>query len=179
MYYTILYRILQKPQELEKGVSLILKGLREVEVDLSSLEVLLVNFLKKYGDYDVAKFSSSQKITRDAHQDLFSVAQHRLHDANEDKVKMDKRLAELQKFLERADKELVAWTSKKKKTIFLIEEHQKKLSKNEKSVTNIEGEIHSLEKISPLSETETIDLAKLMEIAETSRLQILGHKLFP
>ncbi|KAM3284295.1 hypothetical protein P3S67_023094 [Capsicum chacoense] len=91
---------------------------------------------------------------------------------------MDKHLAEFQKVLERADKELVAWTSKTKKTILLIEEHQKKLSKNQESVTNIEGEIHALEKISPLSKTETKELAKLKEIAETSRLQILGHKLF-
>ncbi|PHT34168.1 hypothetical protein CQW23_25968 [Capsicum baccatum] len=65
-------------------------------------------FFKKYGDYDVAKFSSSQKITRDAHQELLSVAQHHLHAANEDKVKIDKHLAELQKVLERAKKELVA-----------------------------------------------------------------------
>ncbi|KAM3247120.1 hypothetical protein P3L10_008887 [Capsicum annuum] len=167
-------------KELEKGVSIILKGLREVDVvDLSSLEVLLADFLKKYGDYDVAKFSSSQKITRDAHQKLLSVVQHRLHAVNEDKVKMDKHLAGLQKVLERAEKELVAWTSKKKKTIFLIEEHQKKLFKKQESVTNIEGEIHALDKISPLSETETKELAKLKEIAETSHLQILGHKFFP
>ncbi|KAF3638932.1 hypothetical protein FXO38_08850 [Capsicum annuum] len=146
---------------------------------LVSSEVLLADFFKKYGDYDVGKFSSSQKITRDAHQELLSVVQHRLHTENEDKVKMHKCLAELQKVLERAEKELVAWTLKKKKTILLIEEHQKKLSKNQESVTNIEGEIHALKKISPLSESETKELAKLKKIAETSRLQILGHKLFP
>ncbi|PHT50374.1 hypothetical protein CQW23_10121 [Capsicum baccatum] len=108
-----------------------------------------------------------------------SVVQNHLHAANEDKVKMNKRLAELQKILERANKELVARTSNKKKIILLIEEHQKKLSKNQESVTNIEDRIHTLEKICPLSETETNELAKLREIAETSRLQILGHNSFP
>ncbi|PHT68748.1 hypothetical protein T459_28235 [Capsicum annuum] len=166
--------------ELEKGVALILKGLQEVNViDLSSLEVLLVDFFKKHRNYDVAKLSSSQKITRDAHQELLSVAKKCLHTANDDKVKMDQHLGELQKVLERVEKELAAWTSKKKKTILLIEEHQKKLSKNQETITNIEGEIHALEKSSPLSETETKELAKLKEIAKTSRLQILGHKLFP
>ncbi|KAM3282158.1 hypothetical protein P3S67_025803 [Capsicum chacoense] len=42
-----------------------------------------------------------------------------------------------------------------------------------------ESEIHVLNKISPLSEIETKELAKLKEIAETSLLQILGHKFFP
>ncbi|PHT29337.1 hypothetical protein CQW23_31063 [Capsicum baccatum] len=121
----------------------------------------------------------SMEITRDAHQEFLSVAQHYLHAVNEDKVKIGKRKAELQKVLERADKELVAWTSKKKKTILLIDEHQKKFSKNQESVTNILGEIHALEKISLLSETETKELAKLKEITETSLLEILGHKLFP
>ncbi|KAF3661326.1 hypothetical protein FXO37_12975 [Capsicum annuum] len=166
--------------ELEKGVALILKGLQEVNVvDLSSLEVLLADFFKKHRNYDVVKLSSSQKITRDAHQELLSVAKKCLHTANDDKVKMDQHLGELQKVLERVEKELAAWTSKKKKTILLIEEHQKKLSKNQETITNIEGEIHALEKSSPLSETETKELAKLKEIAKTSCLQILGHKLFP
>ncbi|KAF3674663.1 hypothetical protein FXO38_05119 [Capsicum annuum] len=42
-----------------------------------------------------------------------------------------KASGELQKSLARAEKELEAWTSKKKKTISLIEEHQKKLSRNQ------------------------------------------------
>ncbi|PHT65246.1 hypothetical protein T459_29671 [Capsicum annuum] len=61
-------------------------------------------FFKKHGDYDVEKVSSSQKITRDAHQELLSIAQQRLHAANE----IDQRLGELQKILERAEKELEA-----------------------------------------------------------------------
>ncbi|PHU22628.1 hypothetical protein BC332_07735 [Capsicum chinense] len=120
-------------------------------VNLSSLEALLADFLKKYGYYDVAKFSSSQKISRDAHQELIHVVQQHIHPTNKDKVKMDNHLAELQKVLERAEKKLVAWTSKKKKIVLLIEEHQKKLSKNQESVTNIKEEIHALDKIIPLS----------------------------
>ncbi|PHU25533.1 hypothetical protein BC332_03865 [Capsicum chinense] len=71
-------------------------------VDFYSLEVLLTDIFKKYGGYDIAKFSGFQKITRNAHQELLSVMQHHLHAANEDKVKMDKHLAELQKVLDRA-----------------------------------------------------------------------------
>ncbi|KAH0781636.1 hypothetical protein KY290_001234 [Solanum tuberosum] len=55
-------------KELEAGVALNLKGLREVNIiNLSPLEVLLEDFFKKHRDYDVARLSTSQKITRDSH----------------------------------------------------------------------------------------------------------------
>ncbi|KAK6803090.1 hypothetical protein RDI58_000874 [Solanum bulbocastanum] len=88
---------------------------------------------------------------------------------------------QLQNVLTRAEKELKVWTSKKKKTISLIEDHQKKLSENHENhetITNHEDEIHAIEKIIPLSETKIKELAKLKEDAETSRHQILSHKLF-
>ncbi|KAH0642041.1 hypothetical protein KY290_033644 [Solanum tuberosum] len=62
-------------KELEAGVALLLKELREVNIiNLSPLEVLLDNFFKKHRDYDVARLSTSQKITRDSHQELLSAA---------------------------------------------------------------------------------------------------------
>ncbi|MCD7445856.1 hypothetical protein HAX54_015580 [Datura stramonium] len=89
---------------LEKGVSLILKGLWEVIIiDLSPLEVLLEDFFKR-GDYDAVRLSTSQKITRDSHQELLSAIQQRLHTVNEEKIKADKHLGELQKVLARAKK---------------------------------------------------------------------------
>ncbi|MCD9639445.1 hypothetical protein HAX54_023996 [Datura stramonium] len=165
-------------KELKKGVALILKGLWEVNIiDLSPLEVLFEDFFKNRGDYDATRFSISHKITRDSHQEFLSAAQQRLHTANEEKIKVDKYLGELQKVLERAEKELPGL--QRRKRLSLIEEHQKKLSKNQESITNSEDEIHTINKISPLSETEIKELAKLKEDAETSRHQILSHKLFP
>ncbi|KAH0713698.1 hypothetical protein KY289_009657 [Solanum tuberosum] len=148
-------------------------------INLSPLEVLLEDFFKKHRDYDAARLSTSQKITRDSHQELLSAAQQCLDTANEERINMDKWLEELQKVLARAEKELKVWTSKKKKTISLIEDHQKRLSKNQETITNREDEIHAIEKIIPLSETEIKELAKLKEEAETSRHQILSHELFP
>ncbi|MCD9638738.1 hypothetical protein HAX54_022877, partial [Datura stramonium] len=113
--------------------------------------VLLDDFFKKYGDYDVARLSTSQKITRDSHQELIFTMQLRLHTANEEIIKVEKHLGELQKVLTRVEKELEAWTSKKKKTMTLIEEHQKKLSKNQGCITTTQDEIHAFEKISPLT----------------------------
>ncbi|MCD7459253.1 hypothetical protein HAX54_040453 [Datura stramonium] len=47
-------------KELEKGIALILKGLREVNIiDLSPLDVLLEDFFKKHGDYDAARLFTS------------------------------------------------------------------------------------------------------------------------
>uniref|UniRef100_M1DQG1 Uncharacterized protein n=1 Tax=Solanum tuberosum TaxID=4113 RepID=M1DQG1_SOLTU len=78
-------------KELEAGVALILKGLREVNIiNLSPLEVLLEDFFKKHKDYDVARLSTSQKITRDSHQELLSAAQQCLDTANEERINMDK-----------------------------------------------------------------------------------------
>ncbi|KAH0765303.1 hypothetical protein KY290_001262 [Solanum tuberosum] len=167
-------------KELVAGVAMILKGLRGVNIiNLSPLEVLLEEFFKKNRDYDAARLSTSQKITRDSHQELLSTAQQCLDTANEERINMDKRLEELQKVLARAEKELKVWTSKKKKTISLIEDHQKRLSKNQETITNREDEIHAIEKIIPLSEIEIKELAKLKEEAETSRHQILSHELSP
>ncbi|KAH0696636.1 hypothetical protein KY290_014018 [Solanum tuberosum] len=167
-------------KELEAGVALILKGLREVNIiNLSPLEVLLEDFFKKHRDYDVARLFTSQKITRDSHQELLSAAQQCLDTANEERINMDKQLEELQKVLTRAEKELKVWNSKKKKTVSLIEDHQNRLSKNQETITNREDEIHAIEKIIPLSETEIKELGKLKEEAETSRHQILSHELFP
>ncbi|KAH0697977.1 hypothetical protein KY289_015459 [Solanum tuberosum] len=154
--------------------------LREVNIiNLSPLEVLLEDFFKKHRVYDVARLSTSQKITRDSHQELLSAAQQCLDTVNEEIINMDKQLEELQKVRTRAEKELKVWTSKKKKTISLIEDHQKRLSKNQETITNREDEIHAIEKIIPLSETEMKELAKLNDEAETSRHQILSHELFP
>uniref|UniRef100_M1DDM3 Uncharacterized protein n=1 Tax=Solanum tuberosum TaxID=4113 RepID=M1DDM3_SOLTU len=133
---------LENLKELEAGVAMILKGVREVNIiNLSPLEVLLEDFFKKHRDYDAARLSTSQKITRDSHQELLSAAQQCLDTANEERINMDKRLEELQKVLTRAEKELKVWTSKKKKTISLIEDHQKRLSKNQETITNREVEI--------------------------------------
>lgn len=166
-------------KELEMGVALILKGLREVNiVNLSPLEALFEEFFKKHGAYDFARLSTSQKITRDSHQELLFAAHQCLSTVNQEKVKIDKHLVELQKVLTRTEKELEAWTSKKKKTVSLIEEHRKRLAENQKSITNKEDEIHAIEKISPLSEVELKELAKLKENVETSRQQILSHKFF-
>ncbi|KAH0672891.1 hypothetical protein KY290_025173 [Solanum tuberosum] len=89
-------------------------GLREVNIiNLSLLEVLLEDFFKKHGDFDVARLSTSQKITRDSHQELLSAAQQCLETANEETVNMEKQFEELQKVLTRAEKDLKAWTSKK------------------------------------------------------------------
>ncbi|KAH0722598.1 hypothetical protein KY290_005250 [Solanum tuberosum] len=167
-------------KELEAGVALILKGLREVNIiNVSPLEVLLEDFFKKHRDYDVARLSTSQKITRYSHQELLSVAQQCLDTTNEERINMDKQLEELQNVLTRAEKEPKVWTSKKKKTISLIEDHQKRLSKIQETITNREDGIHAIEKIIPLSETEIKELAKLKEEAETSCHQILSHELFP
>ncbi|KAK6777442.1 hypothetical protein RDI58_024159 [Solanum bulbocastanum] len=83
-------------KELEAGVAMILKGLREVNIiNLSPLEVLLEDFFKKHRDYDVARLSTSRKITRDSHQELLSAAQQCLDTANEERINMDKQLEEL------------------------------------------------------------------------------------
>ncbi|KAK4706251.1 hypothetical protein R3W88_034196 [Solanum pinnatisectum] len=167
-------------KELEAGVALILKGLREVNIiNPSPLDVLLEDFFKKHGDYDVARLSTSQKITRDSHQELISAAQQCLDTANEERINMEKQFVELQKVLRRAEKELKVWTSKKKKTISLIEDHQKRLCQNQETITNREDEIHAIEKIILLLETEIKELAKLKEDVETSLHKILSHKLFP
>ncbi|KAK4718116.1 hypothetical protein R3W88_016454 [Solanum pinnatisectum] len=167
-------------QELETGVALILKGLREVNIiNLSPLEVLLEDFFKKHRDYDVARLSTSQKITRYSHQKLLSAAQQCLDTVNEERINMDKQLEELQKVLTRAEKEIKVWTSKKKKTTSLIEDHQKRLSENQETITKREDEIHAIEKFIALSESEIKELAKRKEDTETSRHQILSHKLFP
>ncbi|KAK6793753.1 hypothetical protein RDI58_007206 [Solanum bulbocastanum] len=92
---------------------------------------------------------------------------------------MDIQLEELQKVLTRTEKEIKMWTSKKKKTSSLIEDHQKRLSENQETITKHEDEIHAIEKIILLSESEIKELAKLKEDAETSRHQILSHKPFP
>ncbi|KAK4737612.1 hypothetical protein R3W88_001309 [Solanum pinnatisectum] len=91
---------------------------------------------------------------KDSHQELLSAAQQCLDTANEERINMDKQLEELQKVLTRAEKELKVWTSKKKKTISLIEDHQKRLFENQETITNREDEIHAIEKIIPLSEIE-------------------------
>ncbi|KAH0729707.1 hypothetical protein KY290_000840 [Solanum tuberosum] len=78
-------------KELEAGVALILKVLREVNiVNLSPLEVLLEDSFKNHRDYHVAGLSTSQKITRDSHQELLSAAQQCLDTANEERINMDK-----------------------------------------------------------------------------------------
>ncbi|KAH0669923.1 hypothetical protein KY285_024062 [Solanum tuberosum] len=65
--------------------------LREVNIiNLSLLEVLLEDFFKKHGDFDAARLSTSQKITRDSHKELLSAAQQCLETANEEKVIMEK-----------------------------------------------------------------------------------------
>ena len=62
---------LENLKELEIGVASILNGLREVYIiNLNPLEVLLEDYFKKHRDYDVARPSTSQKITRDSHQEL-------------------------------------------------------------------------------------------------------------
>ncbi|MCD9638958.1 hypothetical protein HAX54_023181, partial [Datura stramonium] len=99
-------------------------------------------------------------ITRDSYQELLSTVQQRLHTVNEEKIKVDKHLGELQKVLPQVEKGLDAWTSKKKKTTTLIEERQKKLSENQESATTIEDEIYANEKISSLFETKIKELAK-------------------
>ncbi|KAG5606521.1 hypothetical protein H5410_028013 [Solanum commersonii] len=121
--------------------------------DVSKDSVLLEDFFKKHGYFDVARLSTSQKITRDSHQELLSAAQQCLETTNEEKVNMEKQLEELQKVLTRSEKDLKAWTSKKKKTISLIEDHQKRLYENDETSTKCEDEIHAIEKIIPLSET--------------------------
>ncbi|MCD9561086.1 hypothetical protein HAX54_020046 [Datura stramonium] len=137
-----------KDAEKSVGVVPFCSGLREVNIiDLSPLEILLEDVFKKCGDYDVARLSTSLKITRNSHQEFLSAAQHFLHTANEDKIKVDKHLGELQKILARVEKELEVWTSKKKKTLSLIEEHQKKMSKNQESIINSEDEVHAIKKI--------------------------------
>ncbi|KAK4345180.1 hypothetical protein RND71_035356 [Anisodus tanguticus] len=108
-------------------------------------------FFKKYGDYDVVRSSSSQKMNRDSHQELLSAAQ-RLHTAIEEKFKMNKRLGELQIVLAKTEKKLEVLTTKKKKTTSFIDEHQKKLSRNQESITSTKDEIHTIEETSPLSE---------------------------
>ncbi|KAG5576232.1 hypothetical protein H5410_056366 [Solanum commersonii] len=134
------------------GVALIHKGLREVNIiNLSPLEVLLEEFFKKHRDYDVARLSTSQKITRDSHQELLSPTQQCLDTVNEERISMDKQL----------------------------EEFQKKVSENQETTTKHEDEIHAIEEIIPLSEPELKELAKLKEDAKTSCHQILSHKLFP
>uniref|UniRef100_A0A3Q7EG81 Uncharacterized protein n=1 Tax=Solanum lycopersicum TaxID=4081 RepID=A0A3Q7EG81_SOLLC len=164
-------------KDLEIGFALILNGLRQVDfINLNPLEVLLEDFLKKHRDYDVARQSTSQKIRRDSHQELLSAAQQGLNTANEERINMEKHLEGLQKVFARAEKELKVWTSKKKKTISLIEDHQKRLSQNQKIITNREDEIHAIEKIVPLPEIEIKELDKLKKDAETSLHQILRHK---
>ncbi|KAH0713629.1 hypothetical protein KY289_009588 [Solanum tuberosum] len=69
-------------------------------------QVLLEEFFKKHRDYDVARLSTSQKITRDSHQELLSPAQQCLDTVNEERISMDKQLEELQKVLTRAKKEI-------------------------------------------------------------------------
>ncbi|WMV08432.1 hypothetical protein MTR67_001817 [Solanum verrucosum] len=82
---------LKNLKELEAGVALILKVLREVNiVNLFPLEVLLEDSFKKHRDYHVAGRSTSQKITRDSHQELLSAAQQCLDTANEERTNMDK-----------------------------------------------------------------------------------------
>ncbi|WMV13469.1 hypothetical protein MTR67_006854 [Solanum verrucosum] len=68
--------------------------------------VLLEDIFKKHGDYDAARLSTSQKVTTYSHQELLSVAQQCLDTADEERVKMDKHLEELQKVLTRAEREL-------------------------------------------------------------------------
>ncbi|TMW85886.1 hypothetical protein EJD97_022331, partial [Solanum chilense] len=58
-------------KELEIGVASILNGLQEDDIiNLNPLEVLLEYFFKKHKEYDVSRLSTSQKITRDSHQEL-------------------------------------------------------------------------------------------------------------
>ncbi|KAJ8534983.1 hypothetical protein K7X08_016711 [Anisodus acutangulus] len=106
---------------------------------------------QKHGDYDVVRSSTSQKMNRDSHQELLSAAQ-RLHTATEEKIKRNKRLGELQIILAKTEKELEVLTTKKKKTTSFIDEHQKKLFRNQESITATEDEIHTIEETSPLSE---------------------------
>ncbi|KAG5619644.1 hypothetical protein H5410_004862 [Solanum commersonii] len=124
--------------------------------DISSdVDVLLEDLFKKHGDYDAVRLSTSQKVTRYSHQELLSAAQQCLDTADEERVKMDKHLEELQKVLTRAEKELKVWTSKKKKAISLIEEHQKRLSENQETITNHEDEIHVIDKMPLLEKKST------------------------
>ncbi|MCD9560391.1 hypothetical protein HAX54_019062 [Datura stramonium] len=86
-----------------------IRWLREVNIiDLSPLEVLLEDFFKKFGDYDAARLSTSHKIGRDSHQELLTAAQQHFRTANEEKIKVDKNLGDLQKVLAKAEKELEA-----------------------------------------------------------------------
>ncbi|KAJ8556355.1 hypothetical protein K7X08_023113 [Anisodus acutangulus] len=116
----------QEPQIVGKRCCLrILKGNQEVDVtDITPLEVLFEKFFKKHGDYDVVRSSTSQKMTRDSHQELLSAAQ-RLHTATKEKIKMNKRLGELQFVLAKTENELEVLTAKKKKTTLFIDEQQK------------------------------------------------------
>ncbi|PHT59388.1 hypothetical protein CQW23_01751 [Capsicum baccatum] len=105
----------QKPQGVGERCCSDSLRVQEVNIiDLFSLEVLLYDFFNKHEDYDVAKFSSPQKITGDSHRELLSAAQEHLYTINEDKVKIDKHLGDLQKVHVRAEKELEAWAFKKK-----------------------------------------------------------------
>ncbi|KAH0743195.1 hypothetical protein KY290_031188 [Solanum tuberosum] len=122
----------------------------EPQKTISSFKLSYISGMWRSLYYDVARLSTSQKITRDSHQELLYAAQQCLDTTNE-----------------------------KKKTISLIEDHQKRLFGNQETITNREDEIHAIEKIIPLSKTEIKGLAKLKKDVETSRHQILSHKLFP
>ncbi|KAK4707006.1 hypothetical protein R3W88_033445 [Solanum pinnatisectum] len=137
-------------QPLEAGVVLIHKGFRKLtSSNLSPLKVLLEDFFKKHGDYDATRLSTPQKVTKDSHQELFSATQQ---------------------FLDTANEEEVIWTNTWKSF--------KKMSKNKETIIIHEDEIHAIEKLIPLLEIEIKEPAKLKEDAETSRHQILIHKLF-
>ncbi|KAK4364296.1 hypothetical protein RND71_015654 [Anisodus tanguticus] len=167
------------PQELEKDVAWILKGNQEVDVtDITPLDVLFEKFFKKHGDYDVVRSSTSQKMTRDSHQELLSAEKQRLHTATKEKIKMNNRLGELQIVLAKTENELEVLTAKKKKTTLFIDEQQKKLSRNKESITTTEDEVHTIERTSPFSEEEVEELAKLKEEVETTRQEILSFKTF-
>ncbi|KAH0650406.1 hypothetical protein KY284_030318 [Solanum tuberosum] len=125
----------------------------EPQKTISSFKLSYISGMWRTLYYDVVRLSTSQKITGDSHQELLYAAQQCL--------------------------ELKVWTSKKKKTISLIEDHQKRLSENQETITNREDEIHAIEKIIPLSKMEIKGLAKLKKDVETSRHQILSHKIFP
>ncbi|MCE3051861.1 hypothetical protein HAX54_051073 [Datura stramonium] len=107
------------------------KGLKKKPKDVS-------NQHSEFADLD-------SKITRDSHQELLSTMKQLLHIANEENSRWTSTQESLEKSLHELKKELEAWTSKNKKITMLIEEdHRKKLSENQESITTTEDEINSI-----------------------------------
>ncbi|OIT08289.1 hypothetical protein A4A49_63222 [Nicotiana attenuata] len=118
-------------------------------------------------------------MSKESHKELLSNEKQRLDDAKLEYAKAKESTEKLQVALANVETHLSSLTSKHKKIIALMDKQQEKLSKSQKEIAIIVGEIYIIEANVPLSDDEAEKLFLLKDVVKTSLQQIFSFKHFP